>query len=85
MTDFGGEVSDASATPTPVAPAGTSAGIAYITVTDASGRVLFRRAATKGEVDEALLSAEEGENEGQAAMDRIAFERLFEESTGDLA
>lgn len=68
----------------PVHPV-ASAGIAYITVTDAAGRVLFRRPATKNEVDEALLSAEEAENEGQAAMDRIAFERLFEESMGDLA
>ena len=84
MTDLGGEVSDASATPTPAVPA-QSAGIAYITVTDASGRVLFRRPATQGEVAEALLSAEEAENEGQAAMNRIAFERLLDESTGDLA
>ena len=58
------------------APA-TTGGIAYITVADASGRVLFRRAATAKEVDEALRSADEAEREGQAAMDRIAYDGRF--------
>ena len=54
-------------------------GIAYITVTDAAGRVLFRRAATAGEVADALRSAETATAEGEAAMDRIAYDRLYAE------
>lgn len=57
-------------------------GIAYITVTDAAGRVLFRRAATAGEVEDALRSADVADGEGEAAMDRIAQERLAHEITG---
>jgi hypothetical protein len=57
-------------------------GIAYITVTDAAGRVLFRRAATAGEVEDALRSADVADSEGEAAMDRIAEERLAHEITG---
>ncbi len=64
--------------PGPVA--NSSSGIAYITVADASGRVLFRRAATADEVDEALRSADEAEREGQEAMDRISSERFFDEA-----
>jgi hypothetical protein len=64
--------------PGPVA--NSSSGIAYITVADASGRVLFRRAATAEEVDEALRAADEAEREGQAAMDRISSERFFDEA-----
>jgi hypothetical protein len=60
-------------------PAASSGGIAYITVTDAAGRVLFRRAATPNEVDDALRSADAAESEGEAAMDRIAYERLLGE------
>jgi hypothetical protein len=66
--------------PDPVVSSPTSAGIAYITVADASGRVLFRRAATAEEVDEALRASEEAEREGQAAMDRIAAERFLDEA-----
>jgi hypothetical protein len=54
-------------------------GIAYITVTDAAGRVLFRRAATPHEVDDALRSADAAQAEGEATMDRIAYDRLFNE------
>jgi hypothetical protein len=69
------------AVPEPVSPSSaTTSGIAYITVADASGRVLFRRPATAQEVDEALRSAEEAEREGQAAMDRIASERFLSEA-----
>ena len=67
--------------PDPVSPASaTTSGIAYITVADASGRVLFRRPATGQEVDEALRAADEAEREGQAAMDRIASERFLNEA-----
>jgi hypothetical protein len=41
--------------------------------------VLFRRAATPREVDDALRSADTATAEGEAAMDRIAYERLFSE------
>jgi hypothetical protein len=68
--------------PPPGRPAG---GLAYITVTDAAGRVLFRRPATPQEVDDALRSAGTAQSEGEAAMDRIAYERLFTElNQGDL-
>jgi hypothetical protein len=68
-------------TPPPVAPPAPAAsgGIAYITVTDAAGRVLFRRAATPHEVEDALRSADLAQAEGEATMDRIAYERLFSE------
>jgi hypothetical protein len=68
--------------PSPVAPpsqAPASGGIAYITVTDAAGRVLFRRAATPSEVSDALRSADVAQAEGEAAMDRISYDRLFSE------
>lgn len=48
---------------------------AFITVTDAAGRVLFRRPATDAEVLDAVRAAEAAEVEGKAAMDRIAAER----------
>ncbi len=64
-------------TPPPVAQFDQrSGGIAYITVTDAAGRVLFRRAATPNEVEDALRSADTAASEGDAAMDRIALDRL---------
>jgi hypothetical protein len=62
-----------------VASGPASGGIAYITVTDAAGRVLFRRAATPNEVTDALRSADTAQAEGEAAMDRIAYDRLFNE------
>ncbi|GAC1407904.1 MAG: hypothetical protein NVSMB64_15350 [Candidatus Velthaea sp.] len=48
---------------------------AFITVTDAAGRVLFRRPATDAEVLDAVRAAEAAEVEAKAAMDRIAAER----------
>jgi len=53
--------------------------IAYITVTDAAGRVLFRRAATPHEVADALRSADAAQLEGEAVMDRIAYDRRLSE------
>ncbi len=73
---------DGAEVPPPVAeePApATSGGIAYITVTDAAGRVLFRRAATPNEVTDALRSADAAQAEAEAAMDRISYDRLFRE------
>jgi hypothetical protein len=48
-------------------------------VTDAAGRVLFRRAATPSEIEDALHSAARAEREGQATMDRIAADRFAAE------
>jgi hypothetical protein len=48
-------------------------------VTDAAGRVLFRRPATLQEVDDALRSAESATAEGEAAMEQIAYDRLLTE------
>lgn len=63
----------------PEQPLRPISGPAYITVTDAAGRVLFRRPATEAEVDDALRAAGEAEREGSEAMDRIAQERLAAE------
>jgi hypothetical protein len=41
--------------------------------------VLFRRAATSNEVEDALRSADMATSEGEAAMDRIAHDRLLAE------
>jgi hypothetical protein len=41
--------------------------------------VLFRRPATANEVQDALRSADTADFEGEAAMDRIAYERLHNE------
>jgi hypothetical protein len=49
---------------------------AFITVSDAAGRVLFRRRATAEEVFTAIRTAEVAEAEAGAAMERIAQERL---------
>ena len=48
---------------------------AYITVSDAAGRILYRRPATDDEIRSALGAAQVAEREAQAAMDRIAHER----------
>jgi len=48
---------------------------AFITVSDACGRVLFRRPATDEEIQSALRAAQEAESEGWAAMERVARER----------
>ena len=65
------------------APVGQTAGVAYITVTDAAGRVLFRRPATSHEVEDALQSADEATREGEAVMERIAYDRMFQELIGE--
>jgi hypothetical protein len=48
---------------------------AYVTVTDASGRVLFRRRATPAEIAEALGAADEAERGAREALTQIAEER----------
>lgn len=48
---------------------------AYVTVTDASGRVLFRRPATAAELADALRSADAAEHNARLALARIARER----------
>ena len=48
---------------------------AFVTVSDAAGRVLFRRPATAGEVLTAVRAAEAAEAAAAAAMERIAEER----------
>ena len=48
---------------------------AYVTVTDAAGRVLFRRAATQAEIEEAMQVADSADAEAQAVLKRIAEER----------
>jgi hypothetical protein len=53
-------------------------------VTDAAGRVLFRRPATQQEVTDALRSADEAASEGEAAMDRITYDRMFQELVGEV-
>jgi hypothetical protein len=58
----------------------------FITVSDASGRVLFRRPATDDEVMSALAAVQTAEAEGRAAMERIAVERAAAENPeGELA
>ena len=52
---------------------------AYVTVTDAAGRVLFRRPATAEEIAEALLAADNAERGARAVLAEIAAERgMFE-------
>jgi hypothetical protein len=48
---------------------------AYVTVTDAAGRVLFRRAATPAEVEEAIQVAKAAETEAAGVLKRIAKKR----------
>jgi SOS response regulatory protein OraA/RecX len=50
---------------------------------DAAGRVLFRRPATQQEVTDALRSADEADREGEAVMERISYDRMFQELIGD--
>jgi hypothetical protein len=57
--------------------------MAFITVTDAAGRVLFRRAATQLEIDEAAKAADVAEIEAQEAMERMAASREYVESFVD--
>jgi len=57
---------------------------AFITVSDAAGRVLLRRPATDAEVMSAIHAAQTAEIEGRAAMERIAQERIdFEQAEAE--
>ncbi|HTJ25944.1 MAG TPA: hypothetical protein VMA36_07255 [Candidatus Limnocylindria bacterium] len=59
---------------------------AYVTVTDASGRVLFRRRATPEEIAQALTAAHDAEQGARETLTRIAQERgLLEPSGGESA
>ena len=51
---------------------------AYVTVTDAAGRVLFRRPATAQELAEALRAADDAEVRAREALAAIAAERARE-------
>ena len=55
---------------------------AFITVSDAAGRTLYRRPATEEEVRNAVLAAETAEIEAAAAMEQIARERAAFERDG---
>jgi hypothetical protein len=48
---------------------------AYVTVTDAAGRVLFRRLATAAEVEEAIQIAQAADAEAENVLKRIAKDR----------
>lgn len=48
---------------------------AYVTVTDAAGRVLFRRPATEAEIEEARQIAKSADAEAHALLNMIAKER----------
>lgn len=48
---------------------------AYVTVTDAAGRVLFRRLATAAEVEEAIQISKAADAEAEGVLKRIARDR----------
>ena len=48
---------------------------AYVTVTDAAGRVLFRRLATAAEIEEAMQIAKSADSEAEEVLKRIAHDR----------
>ncbi|HEY1729195.1 MAG TPA: hypothetical protein VGG22_12525 [Candidatus Baltobacteraceae bacterium] len=48
---------------------------AYVTVTDAAGRVLFRRLATAAEIEEAIQIARAADGEAEQVLKRIAKDR----------
>ena len=48
---------------------------AYVTVTDAAGRVLLRRPATSEEIAEALRAADGAEQNARATLSQIAEDR----------
>ena len=48
---------------------------AYVTVTDAAGRVLFRRPATESEIEEARQIAQDADAEAHGVLKAIAKER----------
>jgi len=49
--------------------------MAFITVSDAAGRVLFRRRATESEMADAVRAAEEADAGAEASMQEIAEQR----------
>lgn len=49
--------------------------MAFITVSDAAGRVLFRRRATEAEIAEAVRAADQADEGAQAALLEVAGER----------
>jgi hypothetical protein len=48
---------------------------AYVTVTDAAGRVLFRRPATEAEIEEARQIAKDADAEANSVLKAIAHDR----------
>ncbi len=58
--------------------------MAFITVSDAAGRVLFRRRATDAEMTEAVHAAEEADVGAEAAMQEIATQRYEALATGTM-
>ena len=56
--------------------------MAFITVSDASGRVLFRRRATDSEMSDAVRAAEEADAGAESAMQEIAEQRYALLATG---
>jgi hypothetical protein len=58
---------------------------AYVTVTDASGRVLFRRRATPEEIAQALTAAQDAEHGARETLAQIARERGLLAPAGDEA
>ncbi|HXP93445.1 MAG TPA: hypothetical protein VN905_08225 [Candidatus Binatia bacterium] len=58
--------------------------MAFITVSDAAGRVLFRRRATDAEMAEAVHAADEADAGAQAAMQEIATQRYEALATGTM-
>jgi hypothetical protein len=57
--------------------------VAWITVTDAAGRILFRRPATEAEVVAARHAASDADRAAQGVMDRIAAERRADDAVYD--
>jgi hypothetical protein len=56
---------------------------AFVTVSDAAGRVLLRRPATAQEVRTAVRAAQAAEAAAAAAMERIAAERRMSERNNE--
>lgn len=56
--------------------------MAFITVSDAAGRVLFRRRATDGEIAEAVRVAEDADAGAESAMHEIAAQRYAALASG---
>lgn len=56
--------------------------MAFITVSDAAGRVLFRRRATEAEIEEAMRAADEANEGAESAMHEIAEQRYAALASG---